>query len=125
MFFQKIYIDKLENFYETVTLRKNRSGLPVNLYLDDSMSYLRKRRRKIVKFQTEKGDHPFDRDFPSMTIEDNPQIFCKNKALTKKIKLSSEEIDQIKSFVKNNKEFLYHLADMDIDFFDFLKVMRR
>ena len=33
-------VSERSNAYEMVTLRKSRSGLPVNLYLDDSGSYL-------------------------------------------------------------------------------------
>lgn len=56
--------------YEMATLRKKDSKLPVNLYIDDSLSYQRGGHSKRIKFQTDKGDRPNTRsNFSSMTLD--------------------------------------------------------
>jgi hypothetical protein len=110
--------DELE---EMATLRKFRSGLPVNLYLDDSMSYKRGGHAKRIKFQPDKGDRPVTRKMILMTIEDDPKV----KGNNIKINLQPADIEKIKSFVKINKDLLLDLSDMKIDIQDFLIRMKK
>jgi hypothetical protein len=105
---------------ELATLRKNRSGLPVNLYLDDSESWSKSGFWRRIKFQPDKEDYPNTRNMIPMSIDDNPQILVKNA----KIDLSVSEIEQIMIFVKNNKDLLLQLADATIDIFDFIEKMK-
>jgi len=112
---EKEDIDTLD---EMSTLRKNRSGLPVNLWLDDSMLYKRGGHAKRIKFQPDKGDRPTTRNMIPMSIEDDPKVM-----INAKTSLSSTEINKIKLFVKMNKDALIDLSDMKIDFIDFVGKM--
>ncbi len=51
-------VNERSNAFEMTTLRKTRSGLPVNLYLDDSGSYLNGGHGPRIKFQSDKGNCP-------------------------------------------------------------------
>lgn len=101
---------------EMATLRKRDSGLPVNLYIDDSLSYERGGHYKRVKFQTDKGEKPNTRsNFSSMTLDGNIIL----KTLPQKLELSNRDLKRISNFVKNNSECLSLVSDMDMDFDDF------
>ena len=108
------------NLDEMASLRKRRTGLPVNIWLDDSMLYKRTGGHGMrIKFQPDKGDRPITRSMVPMTIEDDPKIVGNNV----KINLSASEIEKIKIFIKANKNLLIALSDMKIDIFDFLERM--
>jgi hypothetical protein len=100
---------------EMATLRKNDSGLPVNLYLDDIGSWSKSGHWKRIKFQPNAGDRPVTRDMVPMSIDDNPQILVKNA----KIDLNAKQLNQIKAFVKANKDLLLQLADAEISILEF------
>jgi hypothetical protein len=106
---------------EMATLRKNKSGLPVNLYLDDSMSYKRSGHAQRIKFQPDKGDRPITRTMIPMSIGDDPQVMGRGV----KTSLSTADIEKIKSFVRANKNLLLALSDMKIDIQDFMARMSR
>jgi hypothetical protein len=105
---------------EMATLRKKRSGLPVNLYLDDSKSWAQAGHWKRIKFQPNKGDPPDTRSMIPMSIDENPEILVKNP----KMSLSAKDIEQIKNFVRSNRELLLQLSDAKIDIGDFLDRMK-
>ena len=107
---------------EMSTLRKNRTGLPVNIWVDDSMLYKRKGRHGMrIKFQPDKGDRPVSYNMVSMTVEDDPQVIETNI----KTSLSVSDINKIKSFIKANKDLLVALSDMKIDIVDFVAKMKK
>lgn len=99
------------------TFRKNKSGLPVNIWVDDGMAYKADGHSKRIKFQTDIGDRPVTFNFASMTISNSPEV-------TGKHELSAKEIKQLEDFVIRNKDALEQLSDMEIDFEDFLQVVR-
>ena len=103
--------------YEMATLRKKDSGLPVNLYIDDSLSYKRGKHSKRVKFQTDKGDKPNTRgSFSSMTLDGK----VVEKTLPKKLEISQRDIEAVSNFVINNYECLSLVADFELDY-DYFK----
>ena len=102
------------------TLRKKRTGLPVNLFLDDARGYRSSGHWKRIKFQADKGDSPNTRTMIPMSIADDPQILVKNP----KMSLSSKDIEQIKIFVKLNKDLLLQLSDAQIDIIEFVNKMK-
>jgi hypothetical protein len=104
---------------EMATLRKNVSGLPANLYLDDAGSWSKSGHWKRIKFQPNTGDRPVTRDMVPMSIDDNPQILVKNA----KVALNAKQLEQIKAFVRANKDLLLQLADTKIDIFEFGRKM--
>lgn len=103
--------------YEMATLRKKDSGLPVNLYIDDSLSYKRGKYSKRIKFQTDTGDKPNTRgNFSSMTLDGK----VAESTLPKKLEISQKDIEAISNFVVNNYECLSLVADFDLDY-DYFK----
>ncbi|WP_169313421.1 hypothetical protein [Treponema primitia] len=55
-----------------------------------------------------------------MSIDENPQILTDNP----EISLIPSEIEQIKTFVRNNRDLLLQLDALEIDFFGFMEKMR-
>jgi hypothetical protein len=107
---------------EMAGLKKPDSGLPVNLWLDDSHAYIRGRHAKRIKFQGDYGNNTNAGNMFSMMIsQDNPQIPAKQLP---KLKLPAKDIDAIKTFVRNNADILDKLADEKIDIADFLRQMK-
>ena len=103
--------------YEMATLRKKDSGLPVNLYIDDSLSYKRGKHSKRIRFQTDKGDKPNTRgSFSSMTLDGK----VVEKTLPKKLEISQRDIEAVSNFVINNYECLSLVADFELDY-DYFK----
>ena len=116
--------NKCSNAFEMATLRKERSGLPVNLYLDDSGSYLNGGHGPRIKFQPDKGDCPNTRSMLPMTISDEPTIPIKNYK-SRLNGIGSNDISLIISFVIANKVNLLRLCDRNdkYDFSNFLDDM--
>jgi hypothetical protein len=111
--------DELE---EMAGLRKSCTGLPVNLWVDDSHAYVRGRHAKRIKFQGDYGNNANASNFFSMILsKDDPQIPAKQRS---RLKLPAKDIDAIKTFVKNNADILDKLADERIDIATFLKQMK-
>ena len=112
--------------YEMVTLRKARSGLPVNIYLDDSGSYAEGEDGPIIKFQYDNGNSPNTHSLIPMTISDAPEIPIDNYN-TILNEFRNDDIFLIKYFVIINKTNLLRLCDCndEYDFFDFLSDMVR
>jgi hypothetical protein len=104
---------------EMATLRKKRSGLPVNLYLDDAGTWSKSGHWKRIKFQADKSDSANTRSMIPMSISDNPRILIKNPRLS----LSADDIEKVKIFVKMNKDLLLQLADEKIDIVEFTNKM--
>jgi hypothetical protein len=111
--------DELE---EMAGLKKSRTGLPVNLWVDDSHAYVRGRHAKRIKFQGDYGNNVNAGNMFSMLLsKDDPQI--PDKQLFR-LKLPARDIDAIKAFVKSNADLLDKLADEKIDFITFTQQMK-
>ena len=106
-----------EPIMSMATYRKSKSGLPVNVWLDDGMAYRKSKYGKRIKFQPDRGDRPVTDDFTTMTISDDPKVIGEHE-------LSNKEIQQLKDFVTRNRDLLELMSDMEIDFEDFLKLVR-
>lgn len=107
--------------FEMACLRKNKTGLPVNIYVDDSGSWRESGHANRIKFQRDRGDRPITRDVIPMSIEDNPQILVPNPDM----ELSAADVNAVKRFVIENKELLEKLGDTEIDIDDFIQNMVR
>lgn len=112
--------EELEQMWEMSTIRKKDSGLPANIYVDDSRSYIRGRHAMRIKFQPDKADRPISSHFVSMTMDGD---VMQNTLHHHTISLSSKEIDMIRNFVYNNVEALRALSDMKIEQDDFKDIM--
>ncbi len=107
---------------EMAGLKKATTGLPVNLWLDDSHAYIRGRHAKRIKFQGDYGNNANARNMFSMMIsKDDPQI---PPDQVRRVKLTAKDIDKIKVFVKNNADLLAKLADEKITFALFIRQMK-
>ena len=105
--------------FEMACLRKKRTGLPVNIYVDDSGAWKESGHANRIKFQSNRSDHPMTRGMIPMSIDDNPRILVQNP----KMDLSASDIKAVQKFVIANKDLLGRLGeDMDID--DFIKAMK-
>jgi hypothetical protein len=115
----KAAFDELE---EMAGLKKPTTGLPVNLWLDDSHAYIRGRHAKRIKFQGDYGNNANASNMFSMIIsKTDPQIPAKQLP---KLRLPAKDINAIKTFVKNNADALEKLADEEIDIAMFLRLMK-
>lgn len=87
----------------------------MNLYLDDSGSYLEGCHAPIIKFQGNTNDSADTSSMIPMTIEDVPLVPIKNyqKQLDG---VTEKDIKSIKAFVINNKENLLRLCNKDDDY---------
>jgi len=106
------------DIFEMACLRKKRTGLPVNIYVDDSGAWKQSGHANRIKIQCDRGDHPITRDMVPMSIGDEPEILVDNP----KMELSQSDINAVKKFVVANQDLLNRLGD-DIDIDDFIKAM--
>lgn len=107
--------------FEMANIKKKRSKLPVDIWVDDTgNSYQHSSAR--IKFANQKGITANSRNMVPMSISDSPEILISNLS---SIKLSQNDINEIKLFVKNNKDNLLRLADPndEYDIADFLNDM--
>jgi hypothetical protein len=129
--------ENLQILQEMSTLRKSRSGLPANLYLDDTSSWMNSKHWKRInnpaaeqrgikpspriKFQPNRQEKANPKVMIPMSIEDNPKILIEDV----KIDLSQKEIDLIKKFVAVNKDLIIQLGEQKIDIGEFIEKMVR
>jgi hypothetical protein len=105
---------------EMTVLRKEETGLPVAIWLDDGATFLNTGHAKRIKFQSDKSGHPVSTNMVSMSIDDDPQVL-----VDQKLELKSKEVEMIKAFVKINKEPLLDLSDKKITIDVFRQRMQR
>lgn len=108
-------IQKSVSLNEMATLRPKQSNLPTTLWIDEGSSPQHGPR---IKFQVN-SEQKTTREFTSMSISDNPQIFN----LPRNIYLSTKDIEKIKKFVVLNSQNLLNLTKGIIDYDDFLRMM--
>jgi hypothetical protein len=112
-----------DTFDEMSTLKKTDSGLPVNIWVDDTGAYIRGKHVKRIKFQGDYGNKTNAGNLFSMIIsKDDPQIPARQLP---KLRLPAKDIDAIKAFVKNNADLLDKLADEKISFVTFIHQMKK
>jgi hypothetical protein len=112
----------LSDLEEMAGLRKPDTGLPVNLWLDETGAYKRSGHWKRIKFQGDHANAINPNNLFIMTISNDPQIMPPDAEV--KIKLPRKEIEKVKIFVKNNVDLLSRLADQKITFAQFIKQMK-
>ena len=90
---------------EMATLRKFETGLPVNIFVDDGGTWSKTGHGKRIKFQPDTGNTPITKNMIPMSIEDEPRILIKNP----KLSINSKQINQIKLFIRINKDILLNV----------------
>ena len=108
---------------EFTTLTKKRTGLPVNIWVDNSQSYIQRRHDKRIKFQVTHSDSIISTNNYIMACMDLKGNIIKKTYDSEVSELTSKDIKQVRNFVLNNREFLSLLSDNLIDIGDFLEVM--
>ncbi len=73
-----------------------KTGLPIDLYIDDSKSYIRRGHTKRIKFQANPDDSRTE-SFSSMTLDGN----VVPETLPKTHFIKTKDIEKISNFVKN------------------------
>ena len=107
--------EEVNSLWEMATFRKDRSGLPVNIWLDDAAHYKKAGHGYRIKFQKDKGDQPNTKDMIPMTIGDEPTIV----GYKGKVPLPATDLNKIKDFIIKNKDLLISLSDAKIDIITF------
>ena len=110
-----------ETSFEMACLRKSKTGLPVNIYADDSGAWKGTEFANCIKFQKDKGDGPVVQDLVAMSIEEDPKILAQSSDM----ELSPSDINAVKRFVIENKVLLEKLGNTEIDIEDFFREMTR
>ena len=100
-------IDEATLVCEMSNKRKALTKLPMNIWIDESQTYIKGHHSKRVKFQLDHGNRINLSRFGTMDLDGNLQ--CEDIS-----ELSQEDINALRNFVLNNKAALEHVADNDI-----------
>lgn len=103
---------------EMATLHKDISNLPTTLWIDDDKTYLPHAPR--IKFKMG-DDEANTRQYTSMEIHDPDRLHN----VPKKSRLSKQQLEQIKNFVRVNKQLLLDLSNNVIEFETFKDKMKK
>jgi hypothetical protein len=114
--FQKGYIYEMSNYF------KSRSGLPVNLWLDEDMLYKKGKHGKRLKFQLNTANNIQRENMGVMTISSDPQVIINPK---QKNEIGQKEINDIKNWVIKYEKELSDLVDMKIDIITFWEITQQ
>lgn len=107
--------------YSMANIRKRRSGLPMNIWVDENKEYLKGGHGKRIKFQINHADS-IQEDFLATITLDGEII--KDTYNKKESELNSKDLKQVINFTLNNAYALSVLSDGGVfDISDFLDVM--
>ena len=104
-----IPIDESELVCEMSNKYKEETGLPMNIWIDETKTYVRGGHGKRIKFQLNTADDFDASECGSMDLNGN--IHPKNLRIKG---LKSKDIQKLRNFVLNNKYALEHVADQDL-----------
>ena len=102
-----IPIDESALVCEMANKHKSETLLPMNIWIDESKTYVKGHHSKRVKFQLDHGNRMNFSRFGTMDLDGN--LHCKDIG-----ELSINDIEALRNFVLNNKVALEHVADNDI-----------
>lgn len=100
---------------EMATRSKEKTGLPMKIWVDDGKHYINGGHSKRLKFQID-TNNPNTRSFGVMDL-DGKVLEPQGKITS----LSGQEIKQLRNFVYNNRYLLDRLADEEFDVEDVWK----
>lgn len=105
---------------EMSNCRSRKTGLPVNIWIDETETYKKAKHSKRIKFQINKNPSFQLENTCSMLLDGSipKKIFQKVKNKSE-YKLTNEDIEQVKNFVINNNYALDLIADQKLDLDDF------
>lgn len=102
-----IPMDEATLVCEMANKHKSETLLPMNIWIDESQTYIKGHHSKGVKFQLDHGNRMNFSRFGTMDLNGN--LHCKDIG-----ELSQADIKALRNFVLNNKTALEHVADNDI-----------
>ena len=102
---------------------KDRSKLPVNLWLDTACSVRTiKHKNPRVKIQNNKSEYlRYRKDLISISISDNPEVLLKNYKT--KLKISEKELKIMLKFISENYIILLKHWNGEIDDYEVLDIL--
>lgn len=105
---------------EMANCRPRRTGLQMNIWIDETSSYLRSKHSKRIKFQINKSPKFQPNNVCSMLFDGT----IPNKQLHKmyssnEFNLEKQDLIEVANFVKNNAYALNKIADQQLDLDDF------
>lgn len=89
--------------------RKELTHLPVNIWIDEAMTYVDGGHSKRIKFQLDKGNKFNKHHCASMDLNGNVQPDDSDMG-----ELKSSDIEQVRNFVLNNRYALDRIADEEV-----------
>lgn len=100
--------------------RSKKTGLPMNIWIDETGSYLKGHHSKRIKFQINTNPKFQTENTCSMTLDGViPRQQEEKMVLSKDFNLSSSDVEEVKNFVLNNMYALDKIADQKLDIEDF------
>lgn len=100
--------------YEMAILRKEKTGLPIHLWVDDS-GFTRDIRHNLprLKMQANKSDSPSRDNLIPISISSTPMILAGKE----KLKMSLKDLKEVIKYIKDNYDlFLAHYnQEIDLD----------
>lgn len=116
--YYEILVESKNILLEMATLRASKSNLPVDIWLDEGVTFQGHAPR--IKFRAS-NEQRTTRDFSTMLITDPTQI----ENLPSNSPLRKKDIEKLQRFVNNNKDLLLRLAKGEISYLnDFLPNMK-
>lgn len=100
-------------YLEFRTLKPFRTGVPVEILIDDGLSYQRHNHPLFAYFR---NGYSFSDGFIPISISNNPQIMIPNPNL----RIGNEELNSIKSFIRMNKKNIELVANKKLSGTDFV-----
>lgn len=122
--FEEIYrtSNRLDRFCEMSNYRKRKTGLPVNVWIDQAENYKDGGHAKRIKFQINKADRYQNNSCPMLLDGSIPEDELQKAKANKEFSISNSEINEVKNFVINNSYALDKVADQLIYEDEFDKV---
>lgn len=108
---------------EMANCRPAKTGLPVNIWIDETEAYKSGKHAKRIKFQINRNVRFQPSNTCTMTLDGNiPNMVWEKAKRNAEFSLSTEEIDSIKNFVVNNAYALDKVADQLLWLDDFWSI---
>lgn len=122
--FEEIYrtSNDLDRFCEMSNYRKRKTGLPVNVWIDQAENYKDSGQAKRIKFQINKADRYQNNSCPMLLDGSIPEDELQKAKTNKEFSISNSEINEVRNFVINNSYALDKVADQLIYEDEFDKV---
>lgn len=109
-----MYLNEMSN------CRPRKTGLPVNIWIDEAETYKKSKHSKRIKFQINKSLSFQLENTCSMLLNGSiPEDVFQKVQNKKDYNLMSHDIEQIRNFVLNNSYALNLIADQKLDLDDF------